>query len=124
MKVSNSVKYNIYERQANVKQLSIDNLPVRTYAPRYCQYYDAPQRNAKRCKICVDAWDNGKIKRAMLNHKAIKETPIYYYLDVENGNVDKLRTYLHHHKDAKLNDENVFYGTKSQAIKRLEKLMA
>ena len=115
---------NIYERQANVKQLSIDNLPIRTSSPKYCQYYDKPQKNIKRCKIIVDAWESGKIHKTMTQHRAIKETPIYYYLDVESGKIDKLRAYLHHHKNAKLNNSNVFYGTKTQAIKRLKKLMA
>lgn len=125
MKVSNNVKYNIYERQPNVKQLSIDSLPIRVHAPKYTQYYNAPQRKTKRCKICVDSWDNGKILKTMAsNHKAIKETSIYYYIDVENGNVDKLKVYLHHHKDTQLDYNNVFYGTKTQALKRLAKLMA
>jgi hypothetical protein len=98
---------------------------IRTHAPRYTQYYDAPQKNIKRCKIVVDSWYQGKTLSMMARqHKAIKETPIYYYIDLETGTIDKLKVYLHHHKNTTLNNNNVFYGTKTQAQKRLEKLMA
>lgn len=98
---------------------------IRQYAPSYTQFYDKPQKNVKRCKICVDRYDNGKILTMMARqHKAIKETPIYYYIDLKTGTIDKLKVYLHHHKNATLNNKNVFYGTKTQAIKQLKKLMA
>jgi len=99
--------------------------PIRTYAPSYTQYYDKPQKNIKRCKICIDKWDNAKLLTNMAHaHKTMKETSTYYYLDIERGIVDKLKVYLHHHKNAKLNNDNVYFGTKTQAQKKLEKLMA
>jgi hypothetical protein len=48
-----------------------------------------------------------------------KETSIYYYLDIESKKVRKLKEY---HK--KINYNNVYYGTKSNAIKKLNKLLS
>lgn len=114
----------IYER-INVKQLSIDNLPIRASSPKYCQYYDKPQKNIKRCKIIVDSWDAGKIHKTMLLHKTRKEQVAFYYLDIESGIVRKLKEVVRYYnrKGLKIDTSLVYKGTKSQAIKKLETLL-
>ena len=119
---------NIYQNITSYqyKQLHGDNLPIRKNAPSYTQYYDKPQHNVKRCKICIYSWDNGKILSNMAHlHKAKKEVPIYYYIDIEREKVVKLREYLNTRKDnTPLDTRYVYYGTKTQAQKRLDKLVA
>ena len=115
---------NLYER-INVKQLSIDSLPIRTSSPKYCQYYDKPQKNIKRCKIIVDSWDAGKIHKTMLLHKTRKEQVTFYYLDIKSGIVRKLKEVVRYYnkRGLKLDTSLVYKGTKSQATKKLDNLM-
>ena len=103
-----------------------DNKRIRTSAPQYTQYWDAPQKNIKRCKICVDSWDKGKVLSMMAwQHKAIKERTCMYYLDVTSGVVRKLKEVVRYYNKHNLtiNTSLVFKGTKSQAIKKLNKLL-
>lgn len=98
---------------------------IRQYAPSYTQFYDKPQKNIKRCKICVDRYDNGKILTMMARqHKAIKEQVIEYYIDVKNGVVRKLKEQVrycaNHHIKLVLNSSNYYKGTKSMALKKLK----
>ena len=96
---------------------------IRKHAPSYTQYYDKPQKNIKRCKIVVDSWENGKTLSTMAHyHHTIKEQAIYYYIDIENGEIIKLKEYINKHK--KIDSKYVYHGTKTQAQKRLEKIMA
>ena len=115
----------IYER-VNVKQLSIDNLSIRKSSPKYTQYWDAPQKNIKRCKICVDSWDAGKIYKTMeMLHKTRKEQVTLYYLDTKNGLVRKLKEVVRYYNrhGLKLDTSLVYKGTKTQAQKKLDNLM-
>lgn len=114
----------LYEK-TNVRQLSIDNLPPRKTAHQNVINYDKPQRNIKRCKICVDIWDNAKILRTMENRYSPNEQPCYYYLDIKNGKVRKLKEVVRYYKKHGLviNSELVYHGKKSIAIKKLEKLL-
>ena len=105
---------------------AIDNLSIRKSAPSYTQYYDKPQKNIKRCKIVVDSWYQGKTLSMMAHqHKTSKEVSTYYYLDTKNNKVVKLREYLNTRKDnTPLDTRYVYHGTKTQAQKRLDKLVA
>ena len=113
----------IYDKPiSNYRQYLIDNLSIRKSSPKYTQYYDKPQRNFKRCKIVVDSWESGKIHKTMeMLHKTRKEETCLYYIDVANGKVWKLKEYLN--KNKTITSANVYKGTKSQALKRLEKML-
>lgn len=110
----------IYERQPNVKQLSIDNLPYRKSVNSRKVYYDKPaSRKCKCMHITQDYHDRAKHLKTMAMHDLpIKETKIFYYLDIENKKVVKLKEY---HK--KVIYDLVYYGTKSNAIKKLSKMI-
>ena len=119
------MKKMLYEK-TNVKQLAIDNLPLRKNAPSYTIYYDNIQRNIKRCKICVDSWDNAKILSSMVHlHKAKKEQTCEYYIDVKNGVVRKLKEHIryctNHNIKLVLNEDNYYKGSKSMALKKLDR---
>lgn len=116
----------IYDRNGyNLKQLQIDSLPIRRTAHKNVMYYDKPQRNNKRCKICVDAFDNAKILRTMENKYSPNEQVTYYYLDVASGIVRKLKEYTRYANKHNLSiDSNLVYkGRKSVAIRKLNKLL-
>lgn len=111
---------NIYNKDYSNR---LDNLTIRTSAPKYTQYWDNSQRNIKRCKIVVDSWDKGKILTSMYyNHKATKEITTDYYLDLENGLVRKLKEVIRYYNKHNLtiNYNLVYRGTKSMATKKLE----
>lgn len=54
------------------------------------------------------------------------EQRIYYYLDIKTGIVRKLKEVVRYYKKHNLviDSKLVYYGTKSKATKKLEKLMA
>ena len=112
--------------KTNIKQLNIDSLPPRKNSHKNVIYYDRPQKNVKRCKICVDVWDNAKILRTMENRYSPNEQPCGYYLDVKNKQVRKLKEVVRYYKKHNLiiNSELVYYGKKSVAIKKLSKLLS
>lgn len=121
MSVSSKCKVNVNQcKYFDVKPTKFDSIPLRTYVPKYCVYYHIPaSRKCKSQHITLDRYDQAKILRAMYLHKTQKETPTYYYLDTKLGKVRKLKEVAGDTLDYKL----VFHGTKSQAIKRLEKLL-
>ena len=108
----------------NIKQYNIDKLPARTHAHDNVIYYDGAQRGCK-CKVCVDIWDNAKILRTMERRYSPNEQPCYYYLDIKSGVVRKLKEVVRYYKKHNLtiNSDLVYYGKKSIAIKKLEKLL-
>lgn len=111
---------NIYERQGNFKQLQIDKLPLRKSAPSISKFYHAPA--SKHCKsqhITLDNYDQAKQLRTFAMYGVPKrEQTCYYYLDIENKKVRKLREY---HKT--IIYSQVYHGTKTGANKRLKKLL-
>lgn len=121
MVVSSKCKVNIYDRPYNVKQLSIDSLPLRTRVSSKKIYYDAPaSRKCKSMHIIVDRFDQARQLRTFsLRETTRKETSTYYYLDIASRKVKKLKEVAGHTLDYNL----VFHGTKTQAMKRLEKLL-
>jgi hypothetical protein len=110
----------IYERQPNVKQLSIDSLPYRTSVNSRKVYYLKPaSRKCKCMHITQDYHDKAKHLTTMAQHQVnYNQEKIYYYLDIENKKVVKLKEY---HKPIKY--EQVYYGTKTQALKKLVKMI-
>ena len=121
MVVSSKCKVNMYERSYNVKQVSIDSLPLRTRVSSRKVYYDAPaSKHCKSMHIILDRFDQAKQLRTFaLRESTRKETPTYYYLDVTNNKVRKLKEM----KGKTLDYNLVFHGTKSQAMKKLAKLL-
>lgn len=121
MRVSSKCKLSIYDRPYNVKQLSIDSLPLRTRVSSRKIYYDIPaSRKCKSQHIIMDRYDQARQLRTFaLRETTKKETSTYYYLDIKQGKIRKLKEVAGDTLDYKL----VFHGTKSQAIKRLEKLL-
>ena len=104
----------------DVKPTKFDSIPLRTYVPNYCVYYHIPaSRKCKSMHITLDRYDKAKVLRAMYLHKAQRETPTYYYLDITNNKVRKLKEVAGDTLDYNL----VFHGTKTQAMKKLAKLL-
>lgn len=121
MRVSSKCKLNIYERQYNVKQLSIDSLPLRTRVNKCKIYYDIPaSRKCKSQHITLDRYDKSRQLATFARREMPRrETPTYYYLDITNNKVRKLKEMAGDTLDYNL----VFHGTKSQAMKKLAKLL-
>lgn len=118
MKVSS-----IYDRVSNnVKQLSIDNLPYRKSVNSRKVYYDKPaSRKCKCMHITQDYHDKAKHLTTMAMHQVnYNEQKTYYYLDIDNNKVRKLKEVIKN----KIDYSNVYYGTKTNAIKRLAKISA
>lgn len=110
----------IYDRvSSNVKQLSIDSLPYRKSVNSRKVYYLKPaSRKCKCMHITQDYHDKAKHLTTMAIHQVnYNQVKTYYYLDIDNNKVVKLKEY---HSSIKY--EYVFYGTKSQAIKKLARL--
>lgn len=122
MVVSSKCKVNIYERQGNVKQLDIDNRPLRTKCYSRNIYYDRPaSRKCRAQHITLDRYDQAKQLTTFARREIPKkEQSCYYYLDIDNARVVKLREY--HGGVIKYNQ--VYHGVKSQAVKKLNKLLS
>ena len=122
MVVSSKCKVDVNQcKYGDVKPTRFDNIPLRTSVPKYCVYYHAPA--SKKCKsmhITLDAYDQAKIKRTMYMHQARKEQPCYYYLDIDNARVVKLREY----HGGVIKHNQVYHGVKSQAVKKLNKMLS
>lgn len=113
----------IYDRQANVKQLSIDNLPYRKSVNSRKVFYDRPaSRKCKCMHITQDYHDKAKHLKTMSMHQVnYNQVKIDYYIDTEHKKVWKLRDYINRNK--KLVYENIYHGTKTQAEKKLAKMI-
>ena len=113
----------IYERQSNVKQLSIDNLPYRKSVNSRKVWFDKPaSRKCKCMHITQDYHDKSRHLKTMDLHQVnYNETKIDYYLDIESGKVWKLRDYINRNKN--LIYSNIYHGTKTQAQKRLARMI-
>jgi hypothetical protein len=112
----------------NFKEYSIDKLNLRKQPKKDRLFFTSP--SGKKCKsmhIVLDRNDLSKSYKTMqLLCNYSNEQPIDYYLDIKNGIVRKLKEVVRYYKKHNLTlDYNLIYhGKKSQAIKRLEKLMA
>ena len=112
----------------NFKEYNIDRLNLRKQPRKDRLFFTSP--SGKKCKsmhIVLDRNDLSKSYKTMqLLSNYSNEQPCYYYLDTKTGIVRKLKEVARYYKKHNLtiNSELVYHGKKSQAIKRLEKLMA
>lgn len=114
----------IYDRvSTNVKQLSIDNLEYRKSVNKRKVWYVKPASSKCKCMhITQDYHDKSKHLTTMAMHQVnYNEQPTYYYLDIDSGEVRKLKEYVRKHKN--IVASQVYYGTKSRAINKLEKML-
>ena len=122
MAVSSKCKVDVNQcKYGDIKPTKFDSIPLRTSVPKYCVYYDKPaSRKCRAMHITLDAYDQAKLKRTMYMHKARKEQPCYYYLDIDNRKVVKLKEY----HGGVIKYSQVYHGVKSQAVKKLNKLLS
>lgn len=122
MAVSSKCKVNVNQcKYGDIKPTKFDSIPLRTSVPSYCVYYDKPaSRKCRSMHITLDAYDQAKIKRTMYLHKAQKQHSCYYYLDIANKRVVKLREY----HGGTIKYSQVVHGTKSKALKELSKALS
>lgn len=112
---------NIYSKDiVNYNQFVIDSLPLRKKVNTKKIYYNnSCSRKCKAMHITLDAYDKARCLRTMAMHDLPqKETSTYYYIDLENKKVVKLKEY---HKAIKYSQ--VYHGTKTNAQKRLNNLL-
>lgn len=111
----------IYNKSiVNYNQFIIDNLPLRKKVHSKKIYYNSNcTKHCKSMHICLDSYDKSKSLRTMAMHDLPqKETTCYYYLDIKNNRVVKLKEY-----HDKIIYNQVYHGTKSQAQKKLDRLV-
>ena len=121
MSMSSRCKVDVNQcKYGNIKPTRFDGIPLRTSVADYCVWYHVPaSRKCKSMHITLDAYDQAKIKRTMYMHRTQRETTTYYYLDITQGKVRKLKEVA----GSNINYKYVYHGTKSQAIKRLAKFL-
>ena len=120
---------NIYNKDiVNYNEFVIDSLPLRKKVNSKKIYYtNACSRKCKSMHITLDAYDQARCLRTMAMHDLPqKEITCYYYLDIENKKVRKLKEVVRYYRKHNLtiNSELVYHGKKSQAMKKLEMLIA
>lgn len=112
----------------NFKEYSIDRLNLRKQPKKDRLFFtSASSRKCKAMHITLDRNDLSKSYKTMqLLSNYSNEQPCYYYLDTKTGIVRKLKEVVRYYKKHGLiiDSELVYHGKKSQAIKKLEKLMA
>lgn len=112
----------------NFKEYTIDRLQLRKQPKKDRLFFTSS--NGRKCKsmhIILDKNDLSKSYKTMqLLSNYSNEQPCYYYLDTKMGIVRKLKEVVSYYKKHGLtiDSELVYHGKKSQAIKKLEKLMA
>ncbi len=112
---------NIYSKDiTNYQEFLIDSLPLRKKVNSKKIYYNSScSRKCKSMHITLDAYDQARCLRTMAMHDLPKkETSTYYYIDLENKKVVKLKEY---HKN--IIYSQVYHGTKTNAQKRLYNLL-
>lgn len=114
---------NIYERQTNVKQLSIDNLPYREYVKECKVYYNSPcnPRTCKSMHITLDYHDQAKTLKTMDLKTLPKRITKHYYIKYDNKifSIDKFKKYCRIRKIRVKEDyrNNCFITSKHEIIK-------
>lgn len=147
MKVSSSVKFGVkykvnckekdndYKTKQNnflsiyynYKEYSIDRLKLRKQPRKSRPYFTSPA--SSKCSamhIILDRNDYSKSIRTMyMLCNNSNEVAIDYYLDTKNGKVRKLKEVVRYYKkhNLTLDYKLIYHGKKSNAIKKLEKLM-